>query len=91
MTIIIPNDYYDNRTYDMLLKNLKNDEKDYIQTIGGTIEDFLIKRWRTIINSLTNNYYNQYASQPTQQERNDWFQRYLDYPTKDISLMPEIL
>ena len=91
MPIIIPNDYYDNRTYNMLLKQLTIEDKDYIHSINGTIEDFLPKRWRTIINSLSENYYRQSASQKTQQERNDWFQRYLDLPTKDISLMPEIL
>ena len=55
------------------------------------MEEFLSKRWNMIINSLPDNYYNQYAALETQQERNDWFQRYLDYPTKDLSLMPEIL
>lgn len=88
---IISDDFYDNKTYDMLLKTLTNEHKDYIQTIGGTTEDFLFKRWRTIINSLSSNYHEQYSSYQTQEERNDWFQRYLDYPTKDMSLMPEIL
>jgi hypothetical protein len=91
MTIIIPSHYYDNRTHDMLLKRVTDEDREYIQSNNETIKDFLPQRWRTIINSLPNNYYMQYASQPTQQERNDWFQRYLDYPTKDISLMPEIL
>ena len=91
MHIIISSDYYDNRTRDMLLKQITNEENDYIQSIGETVEDFLHKRWNIIVNGLPANYYKQYASQETQQERNDWFQRYLDYPTKDISLMPEIL
>jgi hypothetical protein len=91
MRIIISSDYYDNRTHDMLVKQLTNEENDYIQTNNTIIEDVLFKRWYMIINSLSDNYYNQYASQVTQQERNDWFQRYLDLPTKDISLMPEIL
>jgi hypothetical protein len=95
MRIIISSDYYDNRTYDMLLNNLNNDEKEHVQSIsvtsGETKEDFLYKTWNMIINSLPTNYYEQYASYQTQQERNDWFQRYLDLPTKDMSLMPEIL
>jgi hypothetical protein len=91
MTIIISADYYDNRTYDMVLKKLNNDEKDYVQSIGGTIEEFVYKRWNMIVNSLPANYYEQYASYQRQEERNDWFQRYLDLPTKDMSLMPEIL
>jgi hypothetical protein len=91
MRIIISSDYYDNRTHDMLIKQLTNEENDYIQLNNKNMEDVLVKRWYMIINSLSTDYYNQYASQPTQQERNDWFQRYLDLPTKDISLMPEIL
>ena len=91
MRIIISSDYYDNRTHDMLIKQLTNEENDYIQLSNKNMEDVLFKRWFMIINSLTTDYYNQYASQPTQQARNDWFQRYLDLPTKDISLMPEIL
>jgi len=91
MRIIISSDYYDNRTYDMLLNKLNNDEKEYVQSISGTKEDFLYKRWNMIVNSLSANYYEQYASYQTQEERNDWFQRYLDLPTKDMSLMPEIL
>ena len=89
--IIISGDYYDNRTHDMLVKQITNEENEYIQQINGTMEEFLSKRWNMIINSLPDNYYNQYAALETQQERNDWFQRYLDYPTKDLSLMPEIL
>jgi hypothetical protein len=91
MRIIISSDYYDNRTRDMLLKEITTEENNYIKSINETIEDFLYKRWNKIVHSLPNNYYNQYASQETPQERNNWFQRYLDYPTKDITLMPEIL
>ena len=91
MRIIISSDYYDNRTHDMLIKQLTNEENDYIQLSNKNMEDVLFKRWYMILNSLPTDYYNQYASQTTPQERNDWFQRYLDLPTKDISLMPEIL
>jgi hypothetical protein len=91
MHLIISSDYYDNRTRDMLLKQITTEENNYIKSINETIEDFLYKRWNTIVHSLPNNYYKQYSLYETQEERNDWFQRYLDYPTKDISLMPEIL
>lgn len=84
-------DYYDFTTYEMLLKTLNQEERDYIQENNASIEIFLAKRWQTIINSLPANYYAQYASQATVDERNNWFQRYLDYPTKDILQMPEIL
>lgn len=88
---MITDHYYDNRTYDMLLKKINNDDKVYIQTIGESIEKILYERWNNIVNSLPANYYEQYASMQTQKERNDWFQRYLDLPTKDMSLMPDIL
>ena len=56
-----------------------------------TLKSLLYKRWSCIINSLPHNYYNQYYSQITQQDRNAWFKKYLDYPTKNILEMPEIL
>lgn len=88
---IITEDYYDNRTYDMLVNQITKEDIYYIQSNNETIEDFLYKRWNMIVKSLPSNYYEQYSSYNSQEERNDWFQRYLDLPTKDISLMPEIL
>lgn len=96
--IFISDDYYDDMTYNMLLKTLTDDDKEYInqhiqENTGNTetLESFLYKRWSTIINALPHNYYTQYYSQTTSQDRNDWFQRYLDYPTKNILEMPEVL
>ena len=40
--IIISGDYYDNRTHDMLVKQITNEENEYIQQINGTMEEFLI-------------------------------------------------
>jgi len=88
---IINEDYYDNRTYDMLVTQITKEDIYYIQSNNETIEDFLYNRWNMIVNSLPANYYEQYSSYKSQEERNDWFQRYLELPTKDISLMPEIL
>jgi len=91
MAIMIPYDYYDNQTREMLNNLLTNEDKIYIETINETTEKFLFKRWNTIINSLQPSHYNQYYSQTTSQERNNWFKKYLDYPTKDIRHMPEEL
>tara|TARA_B110000305_G_C18774189_1_gene331013 strand:+ start:215 stop:487 length:273 start_codon:yes stop_codon:yes gene_type:complete len=88
---IITEDYYNNRTYDMLVNQITKEDIYYIQSNNETIEDFLYKRWNMIVKSLPSNYYEQYSSYKSQEERNDWFQRYLDLPRKDISLMPEIL
>jgi len=88
---IINEDYYDNRTYDMLVTQITKEDIYYIQSNNETIEDFLYNRWNMIVNSLPANYYEQYSSYKSQEERNDWFQRYFELPTKDISLMPEIL
>ena len=88
---IINEDYYDNRTYDMLVNKITNEDIYYIQSNNETIEDFLYNKWNMIVKSLPANYYEQYSSYKSQEERNDWFQRYLDLPTKDMSLMPEIL
>jgi len=84
-------DYYDNNTQKMLLDLINDDDRTYIKTNNEDITTFLCKRWRTIVNSLPNNYYNQYKSKTTPQDRNDWFKKYLDYPTKDISKMPDLL
>ena len=83
--------YYDDITYNMLLKTLTDTEQKYIEENIEQLETFLYKRWTTIINALPHNYYNQYYSQTNSKDRNDWFQRYLDYPTKNILDMPEVL
>lgn len=89
----ISDDYYDNTTYTMLLKTLTDEDNVYMNAnkTNETTEEIIFTLWRTIINSFPHNYYTQYASQNTSQERNDWFQRYLDLPTKDMALIPEIL
>lgn len=87
----IPDDYYDFETSDLLYKRLTELDKEYITNRNEEMEVFLFSRWRTIINSFPDNYTNQYTSKPTQRDRNDWFKKYLDYPTKDISQMPEVL
>ena len=87
----ISDDYYDTDTYQLLLNTLNDDDSDYINNSKETITFLLFKRWRTIICSLSDNYYQQYNSKTTPQARNEWFKKYLDYPTKDISQMPEVL
>jgi len=93
----ISDDYYDNETYNMLLQTLTVDDKEYIANYKENneevenIEKITFRRWKTIINSLPYNYYNQYYSQTTPETRNEWFKKYLDYPTKNILEMPEVL
>jgi len=86
----ITDDYYDSETYNLLYTRLTEDDKEYIDT-NEPLNDFIFQRWTTIINSLPPNYYSQYYSKPTQIDRNNWFKTYLDYPTKDISQMPDVL
>ena len=89
---LITPDYYDTITYSMLLETLTDDDKEYMNNnIEQTIENYMFIRWNTIINSLPHNYYDHYYSQTTSQDRNAWFQKYLDYPTKNILDMPESL
>ena len=89
---LITPDYYDNVTYTMLLETLTDEDREYMKiNIYETTETLMFNRWNTIINSLPNNYYNQYYSQTNQQDRNNWFKKYLEYPTKNISDMPELL
>ena len=88
---VIPDEYYDFETYDLLYNTLTDDDIEYMQTKNEIMGEFLFKRWRMIINSFSANYYRQYYAQDTQSARNTWFKKYLDYPTKDFSQMPEIL
>jgi hypothetical protein len=87
--------YYDSITYTMLLETLTEDDKEYInnsiENASETIETLMFTRWTTIINSLPHHYYHHYSTQVTQQDRNDWFKKYLDYPTKNILNMPDLL
>lgn len=87
----ISDDYYDLETYNLVLNTLTDEDKEMLQSKNESLALFLVRRWRTIINSFPENYYNQYSSKTTPQDRNEWFKKYLDYPTKDISQMPEIL
>ena len=87
----ISDDYYDAETATLLFIRLTAEDKEYINNINENMNSILHKRWRTIINSFMPNYYNQYFSKKTSQERNTWFKKYLDYPTKDMTLMPEVL
>ena len=91
MSAMFISNYYDDITYNMLVKTLTDNEQKYIEENIEQLETFLYKRWTTIINALPHNYYNQYYSQTNSKDRNDWFQRYLDYPTKNILDMPEVL
>jgi len=75
----IPDEYYDVETYNLLYMRLTDKEKE---NIDNPINDFIFTRWRTILNYLPNNYYQQYYSQTTQQDRNEWFKKYLDYPRR---------
>mgnify|MGYP001118949988 CR=1 FL=1 len=91
-TNIITRDYYDNTTYTMLLKTITDDDKEYMKTIEEQSNDeFIYKRWNIIINSLPHNYYNQYYLQTNSKDRNEWFSKYLDLPSKNMLDMPEIL
>ena len=84
----ISDDFYDNITHNLLYTRMT--EEEFMIVDNDMIDDFLFTRWKTITMGLMPSHYNQYASQTTQESRNNWIQVYLDYPTKDISLMPEI-
>ena len=49
----IPDEYYDDETYNLLYMRLTDKEKE---NIDNPINDFIFKRWRTILNYLPNNY-----------------------------------
>jgi hypothetical protein len=91
MSVTITCDYYDLETYQMLFEALTEEDEEYTNNAEENINQLLFKRWQTIINSLPPNYYQHYGSQLTSKARNAWFKKYLVYPTKDLSQMPELL
>ena len=86
----IPDDYCDEDTVQLLFNMLDNSQIEYIKN-NEDMHKFLIKKWRNIVNSFPASYIYQYKSENTQQNRNNWFKRYLEYPTKDMAQMPEVL
>jgi hypothetical protein len=83
--------YFDFDTYDLIYLTLNSEDLEYIKNNNVNISIYIFKRWKSIVNSLSSNYYLQYYSKSTPIDRNNWFKKYLDYPTKDISQMPEVL
>jgi len=78
---IITDDFFDNNTREMLMNRLTAEQQAY--------NDYdICAHWRMIVNSFPAHYYEQYA---TANNRNAWFQRYLDLPSKDMAEMPDII
>jgi hypothetical protein len=99
----ITDDFYDNRIFSMLHSRLTVEEIDYIFD-GLNQEDFkssemmqnklyekLFVKWRTIVCSLPANYIHEYGSMTANRDRHDWFEKYLDLPSHDITEMPDSL
>ena len=80
--------FYNDIIHQMLYKKITSDEMMYIENNNITINIFLFNRWHTIINSLPSSYYNEYISLDTNILRNEWFQKYLDLPSKNIMEIP---
>jgi len=70
---IIPNEYYDYKTYDFLYKGLTDAEKDNIDT-NEPIYNSMFQKWKTIINNLPKEAHEQYYLKQTQNDRNKWFE-----------------
>ena len=86
----VTDDFYDNNTRQILFSNLTENDMSYIEKEQVNMDDFLYKRWRTIISSFTSNYYNEYAKVPIN-TRNTWFQKYINLPSHDMTMMPDSL
>ena len=80
--------FYNDITQQMLYKKVTGDEMMYIENNNITINIFLFNRWHLIINSLSSSYYNEYISLDTNILRKEWFQKYLDLPSKNIMEIP---
>jgi|LakMenEpi03Aug12_release.lakeMendotaPanAssembly.Ray.scaffolds.fasta_scaffold2933438_1 hypothetical protein len=87
----ITDSYYDERTRNLLLGKLLDEDASYIKEQNIDVNIFLFNRWSTIVSSLTASYYEEYQQMMTNIDRNKWFEIYLNLDSHDISLMPESL
>jgi hypothetical protein len=88
---IYSDDTYDNRTYSLLLAQLTDEDKLYIKSNNYTVHEVLFSRWKSILCSLPSNYIDEYNQLTTNQSRNDWLEKYLALPSKDMLEMPDSL
>ena len=87
----ITDSYYDERTRNLLLGKLLDEDASYIKEQNIDVNIFLFNRWSTIVSSLMASYYKEYQQMMTNIDRNKWFEIYLNLDSRDISLMPESL
>ena len=80
--------FYNDITQQMLYNRVTQDDLIYIENNNININILLFTRWHTIVNSLSSSYYNEYISLDTNILRNEWFQKYLDLPSKNIMEIP---
>ena len=84
---IITDDFYNNITHSMLEKRLNDDDKNYIQSNNLDMLETMFTRWRIIVSAFPSNLYDEYAMRPPEL-RNEWFQKYLDLPSKEYNDIP---
>ena len=80
--------FYNDITQQMLYNRVTQDDLIYIENNNININILLFTRWHTIVNSLSSSYYNEYISLDTNILRNEWFQKYLNLPSKNIMELP---
>ena len=80
--------FYNDITEQMLYNRVTQDDLIYIENNNININILLFTRWHTIVNSLSSSYYNEYISLDTNILRNEWFQKYLNLPSKNIMELP---
>jgi hypothetical protein len=89
--VSIPATYYDTQTQNLLSAKLTVDDNLFIKENNLKLDDVLFNRWQIIICSLMIEHYNEYLSMDTIEDRNKWFQTYLNLDTYDMELMPKSL
>lgn len=87
---LIDDTFYNNETKQILFNNLNNDDKKYYSNNNLDLSKFLFLRWRTIISSLMSDHYQEYATLKNE-NRNIWFDTYINLPYHDMNEMPRRL
>jgi hypothetical protein len=88
---MFPDNFYDKNTENILRSHLTEEDLLFVRKNKIDLENHLFNHWKLTLYSLNAEYTSEYISLETQEERNIWFKKYIEYPTYKISKIPATL
>ena len=88
---MISDSFYDKNTENILRNYLTEEDLLFVRENNIHLETHLFNHWNVTLLSLNAEYIAEYTSLKTQEERNSWFKKYIEYPTHEMSKMPTTL